>query len=165
MLYAIGLENGSRPKNLSKEEKAKANRQAEDTKKRNAANGQCPTLTNMKILNSLPKGRMLTFVDLSPRLIVTTHHDAVTGPYHRNAQAILDIHHFFDGDEKNAREIVSRRNIDYVMICPNTNKSTLYRARSPNGLYVVLANDKAPSWLEPMTLPNQSPYMVWKVKR
>ena len=31
-----------------------------------------------------PKGIVFTFVDLGPRLITVTHHDAITGPYHRN---------------------------------------------------------------------------------
>ena len=32
-----------------------------------------------------PKGMVFTFVDLGPRLITVTHHDAIVGPYHRNA--------------------------------------------------------------------------------
>lgn len=134
-------------------------------KKRGAANAQCPTITNMLTLNRLPAGKMLTFVDLGPRLIVTTHHDAVTGPYHRNARAILDIHHFFGGDEANAHEIVERRHIDYVMVCPDTNESTLYAARNAKGFYMILAGNKAPKWLERMEMPEGSPYMVWRVKR
>ena len=34
-----------------------------------------------------PRGMVLTFVDLGPRLITVTPHNAIAGPYHRNAAA------------------------------------------------------------------------------
>ena len=44
-----------------------------------------------------PKGMVFTFVDLGPRLIAVTHHDLVTGPYHRNGQQIADVMNFWRG--------------------------------------------------------------------
>ena len=41
---------------------------------------------------------VLTFVDLGPRLITVTHHDAIAGPYHRNAAQILDVMRAWRGD-------------------------------------------------------------------
>ena len=41
---------------------------------------------------------MLTFVDLGPRLITVTPHDAIAGPYHRNAQQIVDVMRAWRGD-------------------------------------------------------------------
>ena len=42
-----------------------------------------------------PKGIVFTFVDLGPRLITVTHHDAIIGPYHRNGQQIADVMNAF----------------------------------------------------------------------
>ena len=50
---------------------------------------------------------VLTFVDLGPRLITVTPHDAITGPYHRNAAQILDVMHAWRGDEANALRTVA----------------------------------------------------------
>ena len=50
----------------------------------NKANSLCPTLWALKPVAQVPRGQVLTFVDLGPRLITVTHHDAVAGPYHRN---------------------------------------------------------------------------------
>ena len=41
---------------------------------------------------------VFTFVDLGPRLITVTHHDAVIGPYHRNGEQIADVMNAFRGD-------------------------------------------------------------------
>ncbi|HYZ49006.1 MAG TPA: AcrB/AcrD/AcrF family protein, partial [Sphingomonas sp.] len=69
------------------------------------ANRTCPTLPALNPIAKLPATTIFTFADLGPRLIAVTHHDAVAGPYHRNGQAILDVHHAFDGTPENARAI------------------------------------------------------------
>lgn len=129
------------------------------------ANWRCPTFGGLRPVARQPRGNVLTFVDLGPRLVTLTHHDAITGPYHRNAQAILDVMRAFRGDVANAQAIVARRRIDYVLICPNMSESTIYRADAPNGFYAQLAQGRAPEWLEPVPLPADSPYRMWRVRR
>ena len=48
----------------------------------------------------VPRGQVLTFVDLGPRLIAVTHHDAVAGPYHRNGRDIVDVMRTFRGTRR-----------------------------------------------------------------
>lgn len=129
----------------------------------NRANRLCPTLAALRPVALQPKGYVLTFVDLGPRLITVTHHDAVAGPYHRNQQAILDVMHAFRGSADNAHRIIERRGIDYVLICPGLSESTIYRAEAPKGFYVQLAGGKVPDWLAPVPLPKNSPYKMWRV--
>ena len=129
------------------------------------ANGKCPTLAALHPIARVPKGYVLTFLDLSPRLITVTHHSAVAGPYHRNQAAILDVMRSFRGTPEQARQIIARRGIDYVLICPNLSESTLYRSAAPKGFYVQLADGKIPAWLEPIQLPKNSPYKMWRVVR
>ena len=50
------------------------------------------TMPAMDPLDRLPSQTIFTFVDIGPRLITLTHHDAIAGPYHRNGAAILDVH-------------------------------------------------------------------------
>ena len=100
-----------------------------------------------------------------PACWVTTHHAAVAGPYHRNGQAILDVHHFFGGPASQAHAIVTRRGDRYVLICPNMAESTLYEARNRDGMYVRLAKGRIPDWLVPVALPPGSPLRLFRVVR
>ena len=127
------------------------------------ANRRCPSIPALRPIAEQPKGYVLTFVDLGPRLITMTHHDAVAGPYHRNFEGILDIQRTFRGSAEAARETVERRGIDYVLICPNLSESTIYRAQAPSGFYAQLARGKVPEWLEPVALPKDNPFLMWRV--
>ena len=71
------------------------------------ANRICPSLAALAPVNAQPKGTIFTFIDLGPRLIVATHHDAIGGPYHRNDKAIADVMKAFRGDERQAHRIVT----------------------------------------------------------
>jgi hypothetical protein len=131
----------------------------------NKANGLCPTLRALKPVALVPRGQVLTFVDLGPRLIAVTHHDAVAGPYHRNGRDIIDVMRAFRGTAEAARSTVERRRIDYVLICPGLSESTVYASQAKDGFYVQLVRGKVPPWLQPVPLPAKSPYRMWRVVR
>lgn len=137
--------------------------QSAPMKKVAKAGRTCPTLPALRPVALHPKGLVLTFVDLGPRLIAVTHHDAIAGPYHRNGEDIMDVMRAFRGNADNAERIVRRRKADYVLVCLNLSESTIYRAEAPNGFYVQLASGKIPDWLEPVALPQNSPYRMWRV--
>jgi hypothetical protein len=111
-----------------------------------------------------PKGYVLTHVDLGPRLIAVTHHDAVAGPYHRNHRDIVETMRAFRGTAEEARRTVEARGIDYVLICPNLSETTIYATQAKNGFYVQLVRGQVPAWLEPVALPAKSPYRMWRVR-
>ncbi|HEX8239557.1 MAG TPA: AcrB/AcrD/AcrF family protein [Allosphingosinicella sp.] len=129
----------------------------------NKANTLCPTLWALRPVALVPKGQVLTFVDLGPRLITLTHHDAVAGPYHRNGRDIVDVMRAFRGTPEAARATVERRGIDYVLICPGLSESTVYASQAKDGFYMQLARGKVPAWLQPVPLPAKSPYKMWRV--
>ncbi|MHA6718009.1 AcrB/AcrD/AcrF family protein [Sphingomonas sp. RS6] len=128
------------------------------------ANLACNRTSQLRTLNVIPPATLFSHVDLGPRLIVVTHHNAVAGPYHRNGQAILDVHHAFTGPASAFRAIAARHKAGYLLICPNMSETTVYRARNPVGFYAQLAKGKVPDWLEPVTLPANSPYRLWKIR-
>jgi hypothetical protein len=129
------------------------------------ANARCPSMGGLRAVALQPKGYVLTFVDLGPRLIAVTHHDAVAGPYHRNGRDIVDTMKAFRGTADEARATVARRGIDYVLICPNMSESTIYATQAKTGFYMQLNRGKVPAWLEPVALPADSPYRMWRVRR
>ena len=128
------------------------------------ASGYCPTMTALRPLDRYPKATIFSFVDLGPRIITITHHDAVAGPYHRNGDAILDVQHAFSGTPENFRSIAKRHGATLLLVCPNMAESTIYRVRAPGGFYDQLAHRKEFDWLEPLPMPAKSPLRLWRIK-
>ena len=114
-------------------------------------------------INRQPKGTVFSFIDLGPRLIVATHHNAIGGPYHRNDRAIADVMKAFRGDETQAHRIVAEYRSDYVLICPDMSTATIFMSEAPGGFYGQLVRGKVPPWLQPVELPKDSPFIMWKV--
>ncbi|WP_240309417.1 MULTISPECIES: AcrB/AcrD/AcrF family protein [Sphingomonas] len=127
------------------------------------ANRLCPSMWGLRPIAKLPKGTIFTFLDLGPRIIAVTHHDAVAGPYHRNGDAIRDLMVAFRGPEPQAHQLVLKHRADYVMICPMMSQATVFMARAPNGFYSQLAKGQVPGWLQPIALPVDSPFRIWRV--
>lgn len=127
------------------------------------AGRRCPSLAALAPVNRQPKGTIFTFVDLGPRIINVTHHDAIAGPYHRNDRAIADVMKAFRGDEAQARRIITEYQSDYLLICPNMATATIFMSEAPRGFYGQLAKGKVPAWLQPIDLGKDSPYKMWKV--
>ncbi|SFS05226.1 hypothetical protein [Sphingomonas jatrophae] len=126
------------------------------------ANRRCPTLPALAPIARLPRATVLTFVDLGPRLIAVTHHNAIAGPYHRNGAAILDIHHAFRGSAETAHEVMRRHGATLLLICPGMSESTIYRAQAKTGFYSQISKGQVPGWLAPVPLPKNSPYKLWR---
>ena len=112
----------------------------------------------------LPKATILTFVDLGPRLITITHHDAIAGPYHRNGDAILDVQRAFRGSANDARSVAKKHGATLLLICPNMSESTIYKSQNPNGFYMQIVRGDVPDWLIPVALPSGSPFMLWRIE-
>jgi len=127
------------------------------------ANNRCPSFAALAPIARQPKGMIFTFIDLGPRLIVGTHHDAVGGPYHRNDKMIADVMNAFRGDEAQAHRIIREYRSDYLLICPYMSTATIFMTESPNGFYNQLAKGKVPAWLKPVDLGQDSPFVMWKV--
>jgi hypothetical protein len=127
------------------------------------ANRLCPSIPGLRPVALQPKGTVFTFVDLAPRLITVTHHNSITGPYHRNGEAIADVMRAFRGSESQAHAIIRKRRADYVLTCPNMSQATLFQAQAPTGFYMQLEQGQVPPWLRRVPLPRDSPLKLWRV--
>ena len=127
------------------------------------ANAACARVTSLRPLNTIARATIFTHVDMGPRLITITHHNAIAGPYHRNGGAILAVHHAFTRSPEEARTIIAAHQAGYVLICPDMSETTLYRSRAPNGFYAQLVKGQVPNWLTPVELPKGSPFKLWKI--
>ena len=128
------------------------------------ANAACGRMSSLLPLNTYPSAILFTHVDMGPRLITITHHYGIAGPYHRNGAAILDVHHAFTGPTRDFRAIAARHKARYLLICPDMSETTIYRSRGPNGFFAQLYRGRVPNWLEPMELPANSPFKLWRIR-
>jgi hypothetical protein len=128
------------------------------------ANALCSSLWGLHPIALQPRGLVFTFVDLGPRLITVTHHDAITGPYHRNWRQIVDVMKAWRGSAQQAHQIiVDKYHSDYVLSCPDSSTTTIFMSEVPDGFYGQLTRGQVPKWLQPVPLPKDSPYEMWKV--
>jgi hypothetical protein len=127
------------------------------------ANRLCASMWGLHPIAIQPKGMVFTFVDFGPRIITVTPHDAVAGPYHRNGQQIADIMNAFRGDAEQAHRLISKYHSDYLLTCPNSSTTTIFVAEAPKGFYAQLQAGKVPNWLQPVALPADSPFKMWRV--
>ncbi len=142
-----------------------APRQAARTAQTRTAASRCKAQPSLTLLNQLPSSVIFTMVDLGPRLLATTHHKVIAGPYHRNGTAILDIHHAMDGSPDRFRDIAEAHGARYVLICPNFPEGTIYSSRSPKGYYAQMLRGEVPAWLEPVELRTKAtlPFQVYRI--
>ena len=127
------------------------------------ANGSCNALASYRSVAQQPRGVVFTFIDLAPRLITVTHHDSITGPYHRNGQQIADVMNAFRGSEPQAHALVARYHSSYVLTCPNSSETTIFMSETPRGFYAQLERGQVPAWLSPVDLGKDSPFKMWRV--
>jgi hypothetical protein len=127
------------------------------------ANRLCNSLWALRPVALQPKGMVFTFIDLGPRLITVTHHNAVAGPYHRNGPQIADVMNAFRGSEAQAHRIIAKYRSNYLLTCPDSSTTTIFRAEAPKGFYVQLERGPVPRWLAPVPLPADSPFRMWRV--
>ena len=127
------------------------------------ANQLCWSLWGMRAIAQQPPGRIMSFVDHGPRIITLTPHSAVTGPYHRNGEQIVDVMRFWRGSAEQAHAIARKYRSDYVLSCPMSSSSTIFMAEAPKGFYVQLQKGQVPGWLTPVPLPEGSPFRMWRV--
>jgi hypothetical protein len=127
------------------------------------ANNRCGSLWGLRPIALEPKGMVFTFIDLGPRLIAVTHHDAVGGPYHRNGQQIADVMNAFRGSAEQAHRLIGKYHSDYLLTCPKSSTTTIFMSETPKGFYAQLEHGQVPDWLQPVKLPKNSPFKMWSV--
>jgi hypothetical protein len=127
------------------------------------ANSLCASLWGMKPVALQPKGVVFTFVDMGPRLITVTHHDAIIGPYHRNGEQIADVMNAFRGDADQAHRLIAKYHSNYLLTCPKSSTTTIFMSEVPKGFYGQLEAGRVPNWLQRVDLGKDSPFKMWRV--
>ncbi|MES2443026.1 MAG: hypothetical protein V4574_09360 [Pseudomonadota bacterium] len=113
-------------------------------------------------LAALPPSKLFAPVDLSPQLLAATHHSAIAAGYHRNLAALHRAMATYMADPETAHRWVRESGAAYVVGCPGTNETELYKHFAPNGLWARLERGESIAWLRPVAIPH-SPVLAWQV--
>ena len=122
----------------------------------------CATTANFRRLDILPPSIMLAGLDITPALLLDTHHRAIASGHHRNHSAMNDVIGAFVGTAAEAHAIVLRRRIDYVLVCPRAGEVDIYTGYAPGGFMAQLLR-RPPAWLRRVIIPGAPGVHVWKV--
>ena len=123
----------------------------------------CVKHSELEKLDVLPVTDLGAPLDITAAILANTHQRAIAGGYHRMPDAIRDVILLFMTSPDEARRILARRHIEYLVFCPHTPESVWWSRHGPNGLAAMLNAGRAPDWLEPVNLHLRS-LRVWRVR-
>lgn len=123
----------------------------------------CVHRSELEKLDTLPPTTLGAPLDITAAILANTHHRAIAGGYHRMPGAIRDVILLFMTSPDEAREILARRHINYLVFCPHTPESVWWSRHGPNGLAAMLNANRVPDWLEPVDLHMRG-LRVWRVR-
>jgi hypothetical protein len=85
--------------------------------------GNCHLSADYAPLAALAPGNVAAPPGISSHILRYTEHSVLSAGYHRNAKSILDSNTFFSGSEEEAKAIAVGRRLDYVVLCPGSNRN------------------------------------------
>ena len=97
--------------------------------------------------------------DYGPEILYRTRHAVVGSPYHRNGPGIWDSYRLFAAPKnEESREIIARRGIGLLLICPTRAERQFFTQETGNdNLYTRLTAGRMPPWLAQMPIdPEQT---------
>jgi hypothetical protein len=120
-------------------------------------------MRSVKTLGQLPPSNLVAPFNLGPAILVTTRHRVLASSHHRNRAGMRDQIDLFRLPPDQAKAIIDRRGIAYIVACPVDAEMERYRKRAPLGLWGQIEADKAPEWLEYRGELGRG-LKVWRVK-
>ncbi len=112
--------------------------------------------TSIAALADLPPSRVLTGLDLTPRLLLLTPHSYAASGHHRGAPAMRRVIDAFTGPPEVAHQLMVERSMTLLLIDPAGSEAAIYAKAAPHGLMAMLLAGRPPSWLRPVSLPGST---------
>jgi len=124
----------------------------------------CRSVSDVASMTQLPKGRVMAPIDFGPLILVDTDHAVFAAPYHRNNDGNVAMLKLMLAPVSTARQILSDRRVDYVVICSTAPEQDLVEF-APDGLAARLGRGETPDFLERLDLDPTHKISVWRVRR
>jgi hypothetical protein len=116
------------------------------------ASEQCDLRAAADAISSQPNTEgaiIFAHIDFGPELLHRTDAAIVAGPYHRNADGILDVYDFLSStDPDRSLALAEARGARFVLVCDTKSEAGFFDADKPEqSLYERLIDDDPPVWL------------------
>ena len=97
---------------------------------------------------------LFTLPQQGPEIVYRTGHRVVGAPYHRNTRAMIDSQDVVRAEDfALAREILTARGVDHVVLCRSAPETRRYLRRRDDVFLARLLAGEYPDWLTPRPLP------------
>lgn len=123
--------------------------------------GTCKGPAAFAALAAKPKGIIAAPIDFGAHALISTHHDVLAAPYHRNHGNRISYNIFLSNEEA-AKALLIKHNINYVGICDKSAEIETLSAQAPNGLMAQLKFKKIPAYLRPLPTPKGSNIIAYE---
>ncbi|WP_095012419.1 hypothetical protein [Tsuneonella mangrovi] len=124
----------------------------------------CDLAQGARVLDKLPRGEILSPLDIAPELLYRTRQTVIASGHHRGAKAMHVTIATFLATPDDAHGTLVQRGTRYVAICPDLNEPQLYREGSPHGLMADILADKAPKWMNPVRVRGDGSLEIWRIE-
>lgn len=114
-------------------------------------------------LSKLPARPVMSEIDMAPYILAYTPLSVVGAPYHRNPQGLRDTLDFFNAPPATARDILRKRGIELVVICPYMPEMGGLETTAPDAFVAKLAAGQVPDYLTETT-PDGALLRTFEVK-
>jgi hypothetical protein len=123
----------------------------------------CASFASVQALSALPPSNIAAPFNLSPSILLTSQHMVLASSHHRNRAGMRDQIDLFRLPQDQAKRIIDRRAIDYIIACPQDGEMKRYKKQNPSGLWAQIESGKTPDWLQYQGKMGKG-LMVWRVR-
>jgi hypothetical protein len=123
----------------------------------------CASFASVQALSALPPSNIVAPFNISPSILLTSRHMVLASSHHRNRAGMRDQIDLFRLPPDQAKRIIDRRAIDYIIACPQDGEMKRYKKQDPSGLWAQIESGRNPDWLEYRGTMGQG-LMVWRVR-
>ena len=129
----------------------------------NLKSSKCRIEDSAPILNALEPGEVFAPLDISPKILLVSHHSVPATGHHRGNAVMREVIATSIGSSADARQTLAARGSRYVALCPALSEPRNYAAAAPQGFVADLLEGRAPAWLEPVETAEGTSLKLWRV--
>lgn len=129
----------------------------------NANSTKCTEAASYQTLRALPKGVILSPLDIGAHVQVYTHHAVIAAGYHRNNRGNRLSIETFTASSADAAQLVAKSGAAYVVTCPGLSELDLLKRMNPSGFAAELGAGVAMPWLDKVSAPGDG-LTIYRVK-
>ena len=124
-----------------------------------------PLYAQVEALRALPPSVLFASLDVGPEILLRTEHQVISTGHHRNIVGMTEVIHAFTAAPDKAKAIILDSPAQYLVVFPELNEISRYKAKAPNGLTAKLLRGEAPVWLTRVHIRREGKTLIYRIVR